>query len=218
MQMNTDANVNTQAPDKNACLRASDASGDVLAFLAQRRSGMVKCMDGPGPDKAQLALILRLAARVPDHRKLFPWRFLVFQNDMRQKFGKHLAQKFKQDNPEMNAERIAFERGRFTRAPLVVGVVSSPKECPRGTPVWEQELSVGAVCQNMLLAARASGFAAQWLTEWYSFDPHIAEVLGLEKTERMAGFIYMGTQSADVSERPRPDMDKIVANWRNLDG
>ena len=179
---------------------------------------MVKCMGGAGPDKEQLNLILRLAARVPDHRKLFPWRFLVFQEDARTQFGEHLSAKFKQDCPNMDETRVQFERDRFLRAPLVVGVVSSPKECLRGTPVWEQKLSVGAVCQNMLLAARASGFAAQWLTEWYSFDTQIAQVLGLEKTERMAGFIYMGSQTQSVTERPRPDMAEIVTDWRNVDG
>lgn len=208
----------TNAPDSDERLMPTDASDEVLSFLARRRSGLVKCMGGVGPDKKQLDLILRLAARAPDHRKLFPWRFLIFQGDARAQFGEHLAAKFKQDCPNMDETRVQFERDRFLRTPLVVGVVSSPKDCPRGTPVWEQELSVGAVCQNMLLAARASGFAAQWLTEWYSFDGQTARVLGLEKPERMAGFIYIGSQSQSVAERPRPDMDKIVENWRNVDG
>lgn len=204
-------------PDSDERLQPTHASPDVLSFLSQRRSGMVKCMDGAGPDKEQLGLILRLAARVPDHRKLFPWRFLVFQGDARTQFGEHLAAKFKQDCPNMDETRVQFERDRFLRAPFVVGVVSSPKDCPRGTPVWEQELSAGAVCQNMLLAARASGFAAQWLTEWYSFDEQIVQVLGLEKNERMAGFIYIGSQAQSVAERPRPDIDTITNNWRNLE-
>ncbi len=203
-------------PEKHEPLSPIQPSTEVLSFLARRRSGMVKCMGGAGPDDDQLALILRLAARVPDHRKLFPWRFLVFQGDERAKFGEHLAKKFKQDCPNMDDDRVEFERVRFLRAPVVVGVISSPKKCPRGTPVWEQELSVGAVCQNMLLAARASGFSAQWLTEWYAFDPEIAHLLGLVSTERVAGFIYMGEQSEDVPERPRPKMDAIVSNWRNL--
>ncbi|MBL4869948.1 MAG: nitroreductase [Robiginitomaculum sp.] len=209
-------NIKTPTPDER--LDPAHASEAVLTFLAQRRSGMVKCMGGDGPNKEQLDLILRLAARAPDHRKLFPWRFILFQGKVRAEFGEHLAAKFKQDCPNMDETRIAFEQGRFLRAPLVVGVVSSPKECSRGTPKWEQELSAGAVCQNMLLAARASGFSAQWLTEWYGFDPHIAKVLGLTNGERMAGFIYIGEQSETVPERTRPNLSDITSVWRDIKG
>ena len=206
------------APKPQDRLTAIDRSDEVLTFMSRRRSGMVKCMGGVGPDKNQLALILRLAARVPDHRKLFPWRFIVFQGKARAEFGKHLAVKFKQDCPDMDKARVQFERDRFLRAPLVVGIVSSPKYCPRGTPKWEQQLSAGAVCQNMLLATRASGFAAQWLTEWYAFDPYIAKTLGLRDFERMAGYIYIGEQSEDIAERPRPEMANITSIWRDIKG
>ena len=207
--------MNTDAPTKDECLRAADKSPEVLRFLAKRRSGLVRGMTEPGPDKQQLDLILRLAARVPDHRKLFPWRFILFQGEARAEFGGKLAAKFIQDCPDMPAERIEHERTRFLRAPLVIAVISSPKDCPRGTPKWEQELSAGAVCQNMLLAARASGFAAQWLTEWYAFDAHMDEALGLENAERVAGFVYIGTASEQPMERPRPDMANIVSNWHD---
>jgi len=208
--------MNTNTPQKDECLQAVDPSPEVLRFLAKRRSALVRAMEGPGPDKDQLDLILRLAARVPDHRKLFPWRFLVFEGAARADFGGHLAAKFKRDNPDLPEDRAEFERGRFLRAPLVVGVVSSPKDCPRGTPSWEQELSAGAVCMNMLLAARASGFAAQWLTEWYAFDSDIAKVLGLQDNERMAGFVYMGRPTEQPMERPRPNVSELTYYWRDL--
>jgi len=181
--------------------------------LSTRRSALVRAMAEPGPDADELELILRLAARVPDHRKLFPWRFLIFEGEARAEFGEHLARLFTDDCPDMPDERIEHERTRFLRAPLVVGVVSSPKDCPRGTPKWEQELSAGAVCMNMLLAARASGFAAQWLTEWYAFDGRMDEILGLSDKERMAGFIYMGAATEDPMERPRPNLDDITKRW-----
>jgi len=206
--------MNFTQPDKDAKLKAADVNPSVLKYMAKRRSALVRAMTEPGPSPEQLALILRLAARAPDHRKLFPWRFLVFEGKTRKDFGDHLAKAFKADCPDAPLDRIEFERCRFERAPLVVGVVSSPKECPRGTPKWEQELSVGAVCMNMLLAARASGFAAQWLTEWYAFDGRINGVLGLQDNERMAGFIYMGTGSEDPAERPRPNVDALTENWR----
>ena len=177
-------------PQKDECLRADDKNPAVLQFLAKRRSGLVRGMAEPGPSPQERELILKIAARVPDHRKLFPWRFILFEGDARQDFGNILAEKFIKDNPDAPDTRIDHERNRFMRAPLIVAVISSPKTCPRGTPIWEQELSAGAVCQNMLLAARASGFAAQWLTEWYAFDSEINAGLGLAENERVAGYIY----------------------------
>ncbi|MCF6274777.1 MAG: nitroreductase [Robiginitomaculum sp.] len=206
--------MNFDQPDKCDRLKAADANEDVLKFLSQRRSALVRSMSAPGPDADALGLILRLAARAPDHRKLFPWRFILFDGDARTAFGAHLARLFKEDCPNVPQDRIEHERARFERAPLVIGVISSPKDCPRGTPVWEQELSAGAVCMNMLLAARASGFAAQWLTEWYAFDERIDTLLGLSDTERMAGFIYIGTATEDPTERPRPDVSNLTQYWR----
>lgn len=202
------------APEKGETLEAVDQSQDVLEFLARRRSTLARCMTGPGPDKEQLDLILHLAARVPDHRKLAPWRFIVFEGKARADFGDHLAATFKEDNPDLPQDRVDFERERFERAPIVVGVVSSPKDCPRGTPKWEQELSAGAVCMNMLHAARASGFAAQWLTEWYAFDSKIAKKLGLSSSERIAGFVYLGTATEPPVERPRPNLVDILSYWQ----
>lgn len=205
-------------PDKCDTLKAADANQYVLTFLSQRRSGLVRSMTTPGPDAEQLALILRLAARVPDHRKLFPWRFLLFEGGARTRFGEHLARLFQESYPDMPPNRlknrIEHERTRFERAPLIVGVVSSPKDCPRGTPKWEQELSAGAVCMTMLLAARASGFAAQWLTEWYAYDARINKILDLAESERMAGFIYMGTATENPTERPRPNLNEIIKHWQ----
>ncbi len=207
------AHMDNAQPNKKAQLQAADANPSVLQFMAKRRSALVRAMTGPGPNADELELILRLAARTPDHRKLFPWRFLVFTGKERRAFGEHLAELFKADCPNAQADRIEFERGRFERAPCIVGVVSSPKNCLRGTPKWEQELSAGAVCMNMLLAARASGFAAQWLTEWYGFDDRVNAVLGLHDNERMAGFIYMGTGAEEPMERPRPKMEELTKYW-----
>jgi nitroreductase len=202
------------APQKDEKLQASHPSKEVLAFLARRRSTLARAMTEPGPDQDELALILRLAARVPDHRKLAPWRFIVFEGRARATFGTYLASKFHDDNPDLAEDRIQFEGERFLRAPTIVAIVSSPKDCPRGTPKWEQELSAGAVGMNMLHAARASGFAAQWLTEWYAFDPEIAKQLGLTESERIAGFIYIGTATEDPVERPRANIDDITTLWR----
>jgi nitroreductase len=179
-----------------------------LDLLLTRRSGSAKAMAPPGPSPAQLVEILKAGARAPDHGKLFPWRFIVFQAEGRDRFGDVLA-----DVLEAEGERerqIEEERGRFLRAPVVIGVVSAAREQIK-IPVWEQELSAGAVCQNILIAAHAMGFVGNWLTEWYAYHPMVKEKIGLKPGERMAGFIYIGTSAAELEERPRPEMGKIVS-------
>jgi len=186
----------------------------VTAFLKTRRSNLAKLMIEPGPNEAQVAELLEIAARIPDHRKLTPWRFILFQGKARADFGPHLASAFTKANPNLPVDRAVFESQRFTRAPLVVAVISSPKDCPRGTDKWEQELSTGAACFNLCLAAQAQGFAAQWLTEWYAYNAEIDAALGLSEGERVAGFIYIGSVASGPTERARPDMDSLVSHWQ----
>ena len=164
----------------------------------------------PGPSERELAIILRTAARVPDHRKLAPWRFIVIRGHARARLGKGLRDTYEAEHPGLPEDRYRFEADRLLRAPVVIAVVSSPVACAKGTPRWEQELSAGAVCMKMLLAAQARGYGAQWLTEWFAYDAAFADALGLQDGERVAGFIYMGTVEVASQERPRPDMDAIV--------
>ncbi len=182
----------------------------MLDLLLSRRSGSAKALTGPGPSKEQLAQILRAGARVPDHGKLFPWRFIVFEEEGVKRFADILADVLTQDG--MNPSQIEEWRARTLSAPVVVGVVSSARELIK-IPVWEQELSAGAVCQNMLIASHALGFVANWLTEWYSYHPVVKQKIGLKPGERMAGFIYIGMPKEELQERPRPDMDRIVTRF-----
>lgn len=181
-----------------------------IGLLLTRRSGSAKAMGKPGPSKKQLAEILGAGARAPDHGKLFPWRFIVFEGKGRDRFGDVLAQVLEAEGER--PKQIEEERARFLRAPVVVGVVSSARELIK-VPVWEQELSAGAVCQNILIASHALGFVANWLTEWYAYHPQVKEKIGLKPGERIAGFIYIGTSTAALEERPRPELDKIVTNF-----
>lgn len=178
-----------------------------LDLLLSRRSGSAKAMTEPGPSKKQLADILTAGARAPDHGKLFPWRFLVIEGKGRGRAGDILAEVMEAEGER--DKQVEEERGRFLRAPLVVAVISAAREQHK-IPVWEQELSAGAVCQNLLIAATASGFVAQWVTEWYAYHPVVKARLGLKAGERIAGFVYIGTAKDELEERPRPDMDGIV--------
>jgi len=181
---------------------------EAIDLLLSRRSGSAKAMEKPGPSKKQLAEILKAGARAPDHGKLFPWRFIVFEGKGRERFGDILAGISEAEDER--AKQVEEERGRFLRAPLVIGVISAAREQIK-IPVWEQELSAGAVCQNILIATHALGFVGNWLTEWYAYHPKVKEGLGLKPGERVAGFIYIGTSSVDLEERPRPDLEKIVS-------
>jgi len=186
---------------------------ELVDFLTTRRSNLAKLMSGPGPDAETRERILEIAARVPDHRKLGPWRFVVFAGQARSDFGQHIARAFAADNPDLPQDRVSFEAERLNRAPLVVAVISSPVECPRGTPKWEQELSTGAVCYNLCLAAQAHGFGAQWLTEWYAYHDGVNAALGLQPTEKIAGYVYIGTVETPATPRQRPDVHGKITLW-----
>jgi len=183
-----------------------------LDLLLSRRSGSAKAMTEPGPAMLQLQQILAVASRTPDHGKLFPWRFIVFEGDGRNRMGELLVKCLLESEPQASPERIETERGRFLRAPVVIGVVSRVREAIP-IPEWEQILSAGAACQNLVLAAHALGFVANWITEWPAYQPTVKERLGLKPGERIAAFIYIGTSAVTLEERPRPALGKIVTRF-----
>jgi nitroreductase len=188
------------------------SSPEALDLLLRRRSTSAKAMGAPGPDAAQLRQILQAASRVPDHGKLFPWRFLVIEGDARARLGEVLEGALVARNANVSESLKRFERARFRRAPVVVAVISSLKT-EKPIPEWEQTLSAGAVCQTLLVAAAASGFGANWLTEWCAYDEIVTRALGLGESEKVAGFVYIGTASAPLEERERPVLDEIVSHW-----
>ena len=187
-------------------------SPETLDLLLRRRSTSAKAMGEPGPDAGQLRQILSAASRVPDHGKLFPWRFLVIEGDARAALGEVLAEALAARNATVSESLKRFERGRFLRAPVVIAVISSLKT-EKPIPEWEQHLSAGAVCQTLLIAAAAAGFGANWLTEWCAYDDIVMHALGLGEGEKVAGFVYVGTATAPLEERDRPELGDIVSNW-----
>lgn len=185
---------------------------DAFNRIAQRRS--VKAVDicDPGPSEDQITQILETAVRVPDHGKLGPWRFILFENQARQDFGDFLSARFKEVNPTAPEALLQLENQRFMRAPLIICVIAKIKAGIK-IPEWEQELSVGASCQNILTAASLLGFAGQWLTEWYAYDQAVDHQLGLDEDERVAAFIYIGSAKEKPAERDRPGLDSRVSRW-----
>tara|TARA_R110000868_G_scaffold86206_2_gene241834 strand:+ start:18869 stop:19495 length:627 start_codon:yes stop_codon:yes gene_type:complete len=195
--------ISHEFPHAGERLAPSHRNDETLALLTRRRSTPAIGLSAPGPDASQVEHLIGIASRVPDHGKLAPWRFVLFEGDARKSFGTILGKVWAVKNNGATDDQIRFEQERFERAPLVIAVISTVIEQHK-IPTWEQELSAGAVCQNLLIAASAMGFGAQWLTEWYAYDPDIKDALGLRSGERIAGYVYIGTATDDVVERPRP--------------
>jgi len=204
--------ADVEAPALGDMLDAAQPSSEALALLRRRRSLKAQDMTAPGPTPAQLDQLLEIAARVPDHGKIAPWRFIVFEGEARAAFGEKLLEVFRAANPDAKEKVFEAERARFERAPTVVAVISAPV-VPHKIPAWEQVLSAGAVCQTLLVAATAMGFAAQWLTEWCAYNERVAAALGLSGNERVAGFVYLGAPGAQSMERARPDLSEKVRRW-----
>ncbi len=186
---------------------------DVLSLLETRRSASAKTMGGPGPNAAQLEQLLRIAVRVPDHGKLTPWRFILFKGDARKRAGDILAERWHELYPDHGEAMLNEQRGSLMRAPVVLCVVSAAREHPK-IPVWEQQLSAGAVCQNILIAATAMGIGCQWITGWFAFDAHVLGRFGLTADEKVAGFLYFGTPKEQVTDRPRPEPSDLMTRWQ----
>jgi len=190
-------------------------SQDTLELLLTRRSVKAAMLGEPGPNPSQLATILTAAVRVPDHKKLEPWRFIVFEGEARAAFGRVLLKACAAEEKEPpSAARLETERTRLLRAPTVVAVVSRVTPNVAAAPEWEQILSCGAACQTLCLAANAMGFGTCWITEWYSYSPAVRVALKLAASERLAGFVYIGTAKERQADRERPDLAKITSRWR----
>jgi nitroreductase len=184
----------------------------LLSFLKTRKSASAKAMGSPGPDAAQLQDILTIAVRVPDHGKLSPWRFVLFEGSARAEVGERFSQRFASLHPDYPAESIAFQKQLFLRAPVVIAVVSTAAEHTK-IPVWEQQMSAAAVCYNVVLAAQAQGFDAQWQSDWIAYDEGAKAIMGISATEKVAGIIYIGTSTVALEDRPRPDVDALLTRW-----
>jgi nitroreductase len=185
---------------------------DAIELLTTRRSVKPREMTGPGPSPAELDTILTIGARVPDHGKLAPWRFIVFEGDARARAGDVIAAVFARKNPGASASDIEIERKRLADAPLVIGLVSFTRPHPK-VPAFEQELSAGASAMNIVTAATALGYGACWLTGWFSFDRDVLNGLGLAPDEKLAGLIHIGTPTRPSEDRPRPALSEIVTRF-----
>jgi nitroreductase len=185
---------------------------DALHLLKTRRSIKPMELSGPAPSPAEIETLLTIAARVPDHGKLAPWRFIVFEGDARLAAGETIAAIFRAGRADATPEQIDFERKRLSRAPLVIAVISRAGPHLK-IPEWEQQLSAGAACMNLVNAAYAMGYGASWITEWYAYDRRVLDAFGLAANERIAGFVHIGRPAKPPEERDRPKLADIVSRY-----
>jgi nitroreductase len=185
---------------------------DALELLKTRRSVKPMELTGPGPAKPEIDTLLAIASRVPDHGKLAPWRFIVFDGDARLAAGEAIAAAFAADRADATPDQLDFERKRLARAPLVIAVVSRAGPHVK-IPEWEQQLSAGASAMNLVIAAHAMGYAASWITEWYAYDRRVLDKLGIGAGERVAGFVHIGRAAKPPEDRDRPPLETIVTHY-----
>ncbi|MCC0021388.1 MAG: nitroreductase [Nitratireductor sp.] len=180
----------------------------VIDFMKARRSVPAKTMGGPGPDDETLREIVAIAARVPDHGKIAPWRFVRYSQETCNKLNERIAARARELNPGISDAEMEIEETRFSRSPVIVGIISAPVDHPK-VPHWEQVLSSAAAAMNMLIAANAHGFDAQWLSEWIARDEVLAPHFGVGEGETLTGFIHMGTRTMPKTDRDRPDIERV---------
>jgi nitroreductase len=186
-------------------------TSSLVAYLESRRSARPRDLVAPGPDADQLRRILAIAARTPDHGKLHPWRFVHVGADRREAFAGLLERAFRADNPDARPAQVEAARAFAFQAPCLVVALSCPVR-EHKIPVWEQELSCGAACMNLLHAAAALGFGGGWVTGWAAYSPIVRDAFGGPE-ERIAGFLFLGTPGAPLEERSRPAADEVVREW-----
>jgi len=187
-------------------------TSSALAYLASRRSGRPRDMVAPGPDAAEIDAMIAIAARTPDHGKLAPWRFVIVPGDARDALAALIVDAYRGERPAAARLEIEAMESFAHQAPALVVLLSAPRR-ESHIPIWEQEMSAGAACMNLLHAAHAMGFVAGWLTGWPAYSPAVRDAFG-GPDERIAGFMFIGSPGAPLEERARPAIEQVRRVWR----
>ena len=187
-------------------------ASSTIDLLLSRNSAPIPELREPAPSDSEIATLLTIASRVPDHGRLAPWRFILYRGEARHEVGRRLAELAEGREGPLSEGRRNQELSRFSRAPLVIGVISSPKDNPK-IPQWEMFLSGGAAAMNLVVAANAMGYGTNWITNWYSDVEEGRKLLGLAPHERVVAFVHIGTYSGVPPERPRPDVPSLYSDY-----
>ncbi|MEP9377571.1 nitroreductase [Aquabacter sp. CN5-332] len=202
----------SHVPAHDGTAIAAPTSPETIALLKGRRSLPLRSLVEPGPGEDEIAAMLALAARVPDHGRLVPWRFILLKGEGRAQAGDRLDALYLRQNPDLPPVKSDMWRTYLMRAPLTVVAVSRPDPTSK-VPEFNQVLSAGAACMNLIAAATALGYAAHWLLKWPGRDAEAAALLGVGEGEKVAGFIHIGSPAEQVADRPRPVLTEVVTVW-----
>lgn len=187
-------------------------TSSLRAHLATRRSGKARDMIAPGPDAAELRDIIALALRTPDHGKLAPWRIVTVAADQRNALAALLKTAWVKENPGAAGLDLSALDQLAHQAPTLLVLLSTPVMGSK-IPVWEQQMSAGAVGMNLLHAAHAHGFIGSWLTGWAAYNPDVAAAFGAQDGDTIVGYFFLGSPARELDERPRPEYDAVVRPW-----
>lgn len=180
-------------------------------YLSSRRSCRPRDMIAPGPSDVQVEKLVTTALRTPDHGKLAPWRVIQIGDDQRARLAAELVKAYRAEKPDAGRLELESMETMAHQAPTLLVVLSSPVASTK-IPLWEQELSCGSFCMNILHAIHAQGFVGGWITGWPTFNDNVRDLFG-KAPDRIAGFIFAGTAGAELEERPRPDLDSVLSKW-----
>lgn len=181
------------------------------SYLSSRRSGRPRDMIAPGPSDAQIEHIVTTALRTPDHGKLTPWRVIQVESGQRGLLAAELTKAYQREKPDAGRLEMEAMETMAHQSPTLLVIISSPITSTK-IPLWEQQLSCGAFCMNMLHAIHAHGFVGGWITGWPTYNDDVRDLFG-NAPERIAGFIFAGTAGAELAERPRPALESILSKW-----
>ena len=192
----------------------NNVGNPIIEFLRNRRSVVAANLSDPGPNEDELNSIIEIGLRVPDHSRCGPWRIQIIRKEGQAKLGDLYAALFAKEDETPTEEKISYWRGRPQSAPNLLAITCYPnKEKLHKIPLWEQVLSGGAMCQNILNAAHAFGYSAQWLTEWPAYHKDVKKLLGHEEEIEIYGFIFISTATEPPKERKRVGAVDVVSEW-----
>ncbi|WCO68356.1 nitroreductase [Iamia majanohamensis] len=179
---------------------APPSGAEVLGTLLDRRS--TAALVEPGPDDAEVDLLLQAAATAPDHGRLRPWRFVVVDGDARERFADALEDGGLALDPDLPAGRREKLRSKAFVAPTLVAVIATPR--PAAVERWEQVASAACTGFGLVLAAHALGFGAMWKSVPFRTGPLLADMFDLEADDELLGWVLVGTPSDPAATVGRP--------------
>ncbi len=181
----------------------------IVEAILKRRSVSPRRLTAPGPDEAQLQLLIEAAAAAPDHGRLHPWRFVILRDSDRQALALAFEQAARELDPDVADAAAAREAEKAHHGPCQIAVIARIYPDHPIAPPAEQWISLGAAIQNVLLAAEALGFRAMIVSGRKVRTAVARRTLGVGEQEELVGFIAVGSYEGELPSANRPPAGDI---------